>query len=241
MSRTTLRPALAALALLTTVLVTLVAPAGAAQAASSYRFWGYFQLSGTTWQFAPKGADQVTPADGSVEGWRFAVAGPSDTRMPRVTTTFDEVCADTSAKPDTKRVAVVIDYGRSADQEDGKETLAPVARCASVPTAATGAEVLAAVATVRADKAMICGIDGRPATGCGDEVKAVSPEAAAPDTSTTLPPRTSAATATPTTPAADSADGNGSSALTWAGIGVVVLALVALGAVAMRRRGQHGG
>src|SRR5690348_14339885 len=110
MSRTTLRSSLAALSLVAAVLAALVVPAGSASAAA-YRYWGYYQLSGTSWQFAPKGPDQTTPADGSVEGWRFAVAGESDTRAPRVTTTFDAVCGDTRAESGKKRVAVVIDYG----------------------------------------------------------------------------------------------------------------------------------
>jgi hypothetical protein len=230
MSRTTLRSSLTALTLVAGVLVALVVPAGSASAAA-YRYWGYYQLSGT-WQFAPKGPDQTKPADGSVEGWRFAVAGESDTRAPRVTTTFDAVCGDTKADPAKKRVAVVIDYGRPADQEDGSTPPAPVAKCASVPTAASGSEVLAAVATVRADKGLVCALDGRPATGCGSPVKDVSAAAAAPDTPTTLAPKASQASAQSKV----TADDGSSSGLKYAGIGVVVIALLGLGLVAMRRR-----
>lgn len=230
MSRTTLRSSLAALSLVAAVLAALVVPAGSASAAA-YRYWGYYQLSGTTWQFAPKGPDQTTPPDGSVEGWRFAVAGESDTRAPRATTTFDAVCGDTKADPAKKRVAVVIDYGRPADQEDGSTPPAPVARCASVPTAATGSEVLAAVASVRAEKGLVCALDGRPATGCGAAVKDVSAAAAAPDTPVTLAPKASEAKAKDT-----AADDGSSAAVKYAGIGIVVLALLGLGAVALRRR-----
>jgi hypothetical protein len=232
MSRTTtLRSSLTALTLLAGVLVALVVPAGSASAAA-YRFWGYYQLSGTSWQFAPKGPDQTKPADGSVEGWRYAVAGESDTRAPRVTTTFDAVCADTKADPAKKRVAVVIDYGRAADQQDGSTSPAPVAKCASAPTAASGSEVLAAVASVRAEKGLVCALDGRPATGCGTPVKDVSAAAAAPDTPTTLAPKASQASAQ-----SKGAAGDGSSpGLKYAGIGVVVLALLGLGGVALRRR-----
>jgi MYXO-CTERM domain-containing protein len=232
MSRTTtLRSSLTALTLLAGVLVALVLPAGSASAAA-YRFWGYYQLSGTSWQFAPKGPDQTKPADGSVEGWRYAVAGESDTRAPRVSTTFDAVCADTKADPAKKRIAVVIDYGRPADQEDGSTPPAPVAKCASVPSAASGSEVLAAVATVRADKGLVCALDGRPATGCGTPVKDVSAAAAAPDTPTTLAPKASQASGQSKETAGDGS----SSGLKYAGIGVVVLALLGLGGVALRRR-----
>jgi hypothetical protein len=237
MSRTIQRPSVAALALVVTTLVvglvTLVVPAGSASAAA-YRYWGYFQLNGTTWQFATKGPDQLTPADGSVEGWRFAVAGESDTRTPRVTTTFDAICGATAAKSGSKRVAVVIDYGRPADQADGSTPPPPVGRCAVVPTAATGAEVLAAVATVRSQDKLVCALDGIPATGCGDAVKTVPAAAAAADTPTTLPPNTPSATASPV--AASTSSDVGTSFWKYAGIGFVVLALVALGAVLVVRR-----
>jgi len=227
----TIRPSLAGLTVVAGVLLALVVPAGSASAAA-YRFWGYYQLSGTSWQFAPKGPDQTTPADGSVEGWRFAVAAESDTRTPRVTPTFDAVCGDTATEPAKKRVAVVIDYGRPADQEDGSTPPAPVAKCASVPTAASGSEVLAAVASVRADKGLVCALDGRPATGCGTPVKDVSAAASAPDTPVTLAPKASQGSAT----SKDAADDGSSPVLKYAGIGVVVLALLGLGLVAARRR-----
>jgi hypothetical protein len=238
MSRTTIRSSLAAFSLVAAVLVALVVPAGSASAAA-YRYWGYYQLNGTSWQFAPKGPDQITPADGSVEGWRFAVAGESDTRAPRVTPTFDAVCGDTKADPAKKRVAVVIDYGRPADQEDGSTPPAPVAKCASVPTAATGAEVLAAVATVRAEKGLVCALDGRPATGCGTPVKEVSAAAAAPDTPVTLATKAPKASHASAASSKEAADGS-SSGLKYAGIGVVIVVLIGLGVLALRRRqGDH--
>ncbi|QGN57591.1 SCO2322 family protein [Nostocoides sp. HKS02] len=231
MSRTSLRPSLVLLTLIAAVGAALVLPAGSADAAA-YRFWGYFQLNGSSWQFAPKGPDQLTPAEGAVEGWRFAVASDTDTRAPRVRATFSAVCGDTKAQTGKKRVAVVIDYGRVADQEDGSQPPAPVAKCALVPTAATGAEVLAAVATVRSDKGLVCALDNHPATGCGGPVKTISAAAAAPDTAVTLAPKAAAK------PVSSPANGH-----RLTGIGVFVLALLALGAVMLRRRlgatGRH--
>jgi hypothetical protein len=189
------RPALAALSLVVAVVASVVLPAGAASAAA-YRYWGYFQLQGTTWAFASKGPDQVKPADGGVEGWRFAVAGESDSRVPRATATFDQLCGSTAAEAGKKRVGVVVDYGRAADTEDGTEPPAPAGKCAVVPSAATGAEVLAAVASVRAENGLVCAVDQHPAQGCGGEVKEVSAQAQAADTPVTL-----------ATPAAAPADG----------------------------------
>lgn len=205
--------------------VTLMLPAGAANAASAYRYWSYFHASGTTWEYYPKGPAETKPADGSVEGWRFAVQ--TDPRAPRATVTFDDVCGDTKAASGKKRVAVVIDYGRAADSAGGAEPPAPVAKCASVPAAATGQEVLVAVADLRQDKGLICGIDGYPATGCGDEVKQPSAEVAAADTPVTLKPAAKATT--------ENAD-DGSNTGTYVGIGIAAVVVIAVGAVALRRR-----
>ena len=227
MSRTTLRPGFAALTVVVGLVLAVMLPAAAD--AVAYRYWGYFQQSGDNWKFAPKGPDQTKPADGSVEGWRYAIGEEGSTRDPRVSVTFDEICGDTEAKTGEKRVAVVIDYGRTADTEDGKEPPAPVGECAQVNTAATGAEVLADVADVRSEGALVCAIDQHPTTGCGGEVKTVSAAAKAPDTPVELKAEKSSASADP---ASDDQSRTG----TWIGIGVAVLAAVALGVTALLRR-----
>jgi hypothetical protein len=236
MSRTTLpRPRsirrIGALAVLLGLVAALLLPAAAASAAA-YRYWGYYQLTGTTWNFATKGADQTVPADGSVEGWRFAVGSEDVTRFPRATPTFDEICGDTRAGAGDKRVAVVLDYGRPADSPDNSEPPAPVGRCAVVSSAATGLEVLSKVAEVRTDKSLICGIDGFPATGCGDEVKTVSAEAKAADTPVTLKLPTAEKASTPAKADDESHTG------TYVGIGVAVVAALAVAVAALRRRGN---
>lgn len=172
------RSTLGVLALALAMLLGLAAAPGAS--AATYRFWGYYQLKGSTWAFATKGADQVKPADGSIEGWRYAVGDESSSRTPRGTVTFDQVCKDTKAADGKKRVAVVIDYGRTADADTGTPA-APRAACAQVPSAATGAQVLAAVASVRSEKGLVCGVDSWPTAGCGGEVKSVSAAAKAAD------------------------------------------------------------
>ena len=74
---------------------------------------------------------------------------------------------------------MVIDYGRAADHEDGKEPPAPVGHCAQVDSAATGAEVLSDVAQVRSKDSLVCAVDQVPTQGCGGEVKQVSAAAKA--------------------------------------------------------------
>jgi hypothetical protein len=219
-----------AVALLVVALAALVA-APAAQAAA-YRYWGYFQLTNGTWAFAQKGPDQTVPKDGSVEGWRFAVADQSSTRMPRATPTFDELCSGKTTANGQKLVGLVVDFGRPADSSDGATPPAPRGECVSVPQDATGSAVLAAAGlTLRVDKGLTCAIQNWPASGCGDAVAEVPAAAKSPDTSITLPARTSAAR-----PATDEDSGDGGlPTAAWVGIVVVVVAAAGLGLLARRR------
>lgn len=155
--------------------LTLIGPL-AAQADDAFRFWGYFQWDGESWAFAQTGPAEYTPADGDVEGWRFAVAG-SDPRLPRAAGDFDLICGSADAADGEKRVAVVVDFGTAADAEDGAEPPAARGSCAVVPEEATGADVLtAAVGEVRyGDGGFTCGIAGYPATGCGGPVEGEAP------------------------------------------------------------------
>jgi hypothetical protein len=159
------RPARMLRAAVILVLVTLAGGIVAAPAqAAAFRFWGYFQLANGAWVFAQTAPAQAVPADGSVEGWRFAIADESSTRAPRTTPTFDALCAGTPVAAGTKRVGLVIDYGRAADNADGAQPPAPRAACVAVPVKATGSEVLAARATLRLDKGLTCAAaGGRPA------------------------------------------------------------------------------
>jgi hypothetical protein len=221
----------------------LVTPAVAAPTVS-YRFWGFFQYTDGAWAFAQKGPAETVPADGSVEGWRFAVSGSDSSRYPRATATFDEICAGTPAQAGKKRVGVIIDFGRTADAEDGATPPAPVAVCAALAPDQSSVDALQAAGGVRSDKGLICAVRGYPATGCGGEVKQVPAAAKAADTPVAIPVK-AGASASPSASASASADavaagssseqGSGVSTGTWVGI-VLVLAVLALVAVAALRR-----
>jgi hypothetical protein len=243
-----------------TVLALVIGLLTAAPAsAASYQYWGYYQLTDGAWTFSQKGAAETNPTDGSVEGWRWAITEESGTppRNPRVTPTFDEVCGSAAAESGKKRVGVVLDYGREADG-DGTRPPDPVAECAVVPTAATGAEVLAAVATVRTgDAGLICGIDNYPASGCGGPVATLSEAQNAADTPATLAPvatpLSTPSSATPGTgaalasetagpliaPAPASSTTSGVPVVVWVGLLILVLGVAALVASALRRRRQN--
>jgi hypothetical protein len=235
------------------VVALLAAPAlaGAVTASATatntpaYRYWGYYELSNGQWQFAQTGSDQTNPADGSVEGWRFAVSGAEDSRPPRATPTFDEICGDTAAKDGSKRVGVVIDYGRAADGDGGAQPPQPRAECAVVPTDASGSDVLAAVAETRVDKGLTCGVDGYPAKGCGEPVNQVSPEAQAQDDKVQLAGLAGATTSSgdKAAGASDTAgtakdDSGGFSTGGWVGVGAAVLVVLIGAAALLRRRGS---
>lgn len=217
-------------------LVLAVLLPGAAAQATAYRYWGYFSLQGDTWKFATKGPGQASPADGSIEGWRYAVGTTGDTRTPRAKPTFQQICAHTKATSGTKRVAVVIDYGRPADyaRPDAKPA-EPVGACAQVAAAATGMEVLGAVADVRQKGGLVCAVDGSPSSGCGDAVKSVSAAAKAPDTPVKL-----AIEGVGDKAKGQSDAGAGSATGTEIGIGIVVLALLGLGGALLLRRRNAG-
>jgi hypothetical protein len=216
------------------ILVTLTGVAVAAPAqAAAYRYWGYFHLTKGAWAFAQTGPSQAVPAEGSVEGWRFAVADEASVRTPRTTPTFAALCAGTTVTAGSKRVGLVIDFGRPADSADSKLPPAAKATCVTVPLKATGSDVLVAGgATLRLDKALNCAIDGWPATGCGDTVAHVSAAAASPDTRITIVAAGAKASSADAALADDSS--TGSPGLLLGGVGVVAV-IAGLGFAAWRR------
>lgn len=110
-----------------------------------------------------------------------------------------------------KRIGIVLDYGRAADNETGASVPEPKATCAVVDPKDSSQQVLAAVTSVRAEKGMVCGIDGVPGAGCGVKVANPPAEADAADTPVSIPvvgagstPNADAVTSNPAQPAAPS-------------------------------------
>jgi hypothetical protein len=218
-----------------------IAPAQAA----AYRYWGFYQLDNGTWAFAQKGPDQTVPADGSVEGWRFAVGDEQSTRLPRAVLTFDALCGATPAAAGQKRVGLVVDFGRPADSADAATPPAPTALCASVPTDATSTDVLAKAGKLRTEKGLVCAIAGYPATDCGGEVKEVSAEAKAADTPVTIAApaaatKTPAAVATPISAQPVSQDTTTSPGTVAAYVVAVLAVLALVGYLVLRSRRRAG-
>ncbi|MFI1001234.1 SCO2322 family protein [Streptomyces galbus] len=160
--------------LLTGVLTALLCALAAAPAgATGYRYWSFWERAGGGWAYATQGPATSRPADGSVQGFRFAVSQDSaDASRPRGTASFAEVCAGTPARAGSKRVALVIDFGTAADAPGGEMPPAARTACARVAEDASTAEALAAVAKpLRYDtNALLCAIAGYPKRGCGEQV-----------------------------------------------------------------------
>jgi hypothetical protein len=233
------------------VLATLVAACLAALTvapahAAAFRYWGFYQLTNGAWAFAQKGSDQTVPKDGSVDGWRFAVADEASTRFPRAVLTFDQVCGNTAAEAGKKRVGVVVDFGRPADSADNATPPEPKAVCAVVATDATSTAVLAAAGEVRTEKGLVCGVAGYPAKECGAPVKNVTPEAKAADQPVTIAAPAATPAAAPSAGATDvagtplSASDSGSNVAAYVIAVLVLLALAAYLVVRSRSRARRG-
>lgn len=209
-----------------------------AQAEDGYRFWGYYQWSGGQWAFAQKGADAVVPADGAVEGWRYAVGGAKP-RVPRAAGDFQAICGTTPAESGKKRVALVIDPGTPEDALSGQTPGPATGTCVMTDVQATGAKILAAVAPVRIEKGLTCGIAGYPASGCGDQVKNIKVPATDEPVTLQVGAAVGASTVTsPTSSPASSSSSDSSDGAPWTGIiiAAVVVVVLAGGGLALNRR-----
>ncbi|MFI5679490.1 SCO2322 family protein [Streptomyces cellulosae] len=158
--------------LLVTGLLLQAGAMGQAQAAG-YRYWSFWERDGNQWAYATQGPSTARPADGDVQGFRFAVSEDSgDATRPRGTADFTTICADTPVRAGEKRVALVIDFGTASDAPPGETPPAPRTACAQVSPDATAADALASVAEpLRYNtNALLCAIADYPEKGCGEPV-----------------------------------------------------------------------
>ncbi|MDV9176431.1 SCO2322 family protein [Streptomyces sp. W16] len=166
----TRRPSLTLL--LTALLLALTANSPAQ--AAGYRYWSFWDRTGTHWTYATQGPSTTRPTDGTVQGFRFAVSEDSaDAKQPRAPAPdFTTICANSPAVKGKKRVALVIDFGTRSDAPSDETPPTGRTACATVPPDATTAEALATVAKpLRYDtNALLCAINGYPEQGCGEQL-----------------------------------------------------------------------
>lgn len=170
---------LIALAVAVGAALTALTAFGAAPAqAAGYRYWSFWDRSGSGWQYATQGPSTARPADGDVQGFRFAVSADSqDASKPRVPARGTPSPSTASAPKPRPRAApsesrwsstsVRWPTHRTARSHAAERTV-----CARVGGDATSAEALAAVARPLRynSEALLCSIAGFPRTGCGEQV-----------------------------------------------------------------------
>jgi hypothetical protein len=230
-NRRTVRLVLSLLAGLLLAGTVATLSASAARAEDGYRFWGYYQWTNSQWAFSQKGADAFVPADGAVEGWRFALGGAKP-RVPRAAGDFGTICGKTPAETGKKRVALVIDPGTPEDAVTGDTPGQASGTCVVTDPKSTGAQILAAAGPVRIEKGLTCGVSGYPSKGCGDQVKNIKVPAT--DAPVTLEIKAAVgSTAAPAPAASDNSSGT-----PWTGIiiALVVVVLLAGGGLFLNRR-----
>jgi hypothetical protein len=233
-----LRRLLSGLALLLLATLVVAGTPGTASAADGYKYWNYFHVEGGKYVFAQTGPADFTPKDGTVEAYRYGLSSTAEGLTPRTeatTYTADDICKGTKAESGEKLVGVLLDYGTSQDSEGGQTPPEPRAACAAVPTSANGQQVLDAVADVRVENHLTCGIDGYPVKGCSVTVKNPPPAGTEQTVDFTLPEAAAETETAATEPASDSDDGG----VSWPLVGVVA-AVVVLGggALALSRRNK---
>jgi cbb3-type cytochrome oxidase subunit 3 len=215
----------ATVALAIIALAVLASPARAA----AYRYWTYWTADAGTWRFSSTGPSFRIPADGTVEGWRFAVSTTAGEDAPRVAPSFEAICGATAPQDGRKRVALVIDPGDASSAPEGQAPPPPVATCVVADADATGYDVLRSEASVRTDDGLICAISEYPTGECAPSVDA-SPAPPATATSTPLAPSVVASSAP-----ADEGSVGGTPLATLA-VGGVLIGVVAYLVTRGRRR-----
>jgi hypothetical protein len=169
------------------VLVALLATAGPAQA-STYRYWTYWWGSDTGkssagWTFAKVGPAGHAVGDTWVLGWRFATSrSTTGTARPRQSPDFATLCPRLAPVAGSVRVALVIDYGTTADappQQKPPTTASVRVECLTIPGSPRGSDVLRDVSPnpvqVRSENGLICALDGYPKGECAPVVPDPTP------------------------------------------------------------------
>ena len=144
-------------------------------AATGYRYWGYFQAQGgaTSWTAAMTGPS-VEVKDGDVEGWTFVFSNNDIPAIaPMMDPDFATLCDGIPETAGKVRVGLVVDFGHASIAPSGETPMEFFSDCVVVPTGSVGLDVLKSALDVRAgDSGLICGIAGYPAQECGAEIEA---------------------------------------------------------------------
>ena len=203
-------------------LVALLAAAAPAEA-STYRYWTYWwgDDTGKTkpgWTFAKVGPAGHTVQDTWVLGWRFATSrSTTGSAPPRQSSDFTTLCPRLAPVAGSVRVALVIDYGTSADAPPGQRpptTTSVRVECLTIAGSPRGTDVLRDAkppVQVRSENGLICALDGYPRDECApvvpDPVPTPTPTATKLSTVASPSPGAPRARSTPTPGTSTSSSG----------------------------------
>ncbi len=152
----------------------LIAIPSSHAATKGYRYWGYFQAApgASKWKAAMTGPT-VDIADGAVEGWSFVFSSDDVPSVaPTTKPSFASICRSTKADPDTKRIALIIEFGNPVYAPQGERVQKPIVRCVTTAKSSQGIDVLGQVIKVRSNSSgLICGLNGYPKKECGVEIQ----------------------------------------------------------------------
>ena len=161
------------LAVLILLISTTASIVSSEAASKGYRYWGYFQAApgATTWTAAMTGPT-VDIKDGAVEGWSFVFSSDDiPSTPPMAKPNFAAICGKTKADKDTKRIALVVDFGSKAYAPKGEKVQKSITTCVRTAKTSQGIDVLGMALKVRAAKSgLVCGLNGYPAKECGVEI-----------------------------------------------------------------------
>jgi hypothetical protein len=164
---------IASLAILSLASFNLISISSASAADKGWRYWGYYQAApgAKAWTAAMTGPT-VDIKDGAVEGWSFVFSSDDIPSIaPSAKPDFKSICGKVAADKDTKRIALVIDYGSKAYAPKGEKVQKTFSTCVRTAKESQGIDVIGQVAKVRAAKSgLICGLNGYPAKECGVEI-----------------------------------------------------------------------
>lgn len=220
------------------VVMSIVASSPAA--ATAYRYWTYWQARDGVWAFATAGPATTVPADGAVEGWRFAVTTASGraSDQPQAAPDFASICAGTPAQEGRKRLALVLDFGPPDVAPSGETPPALATACVVADADATSSDMLRSVATVRTnDVGLVCALQDYPRSGCAelvDEVSSADAEAA-PTPAAPATPSSPSPSSTTTSPVSTTRDASSPAPTIMAFVIIGAMAVTAI-VVARRRR-----
>ncbi|MFN8158148.1 MAG: SCO2322 family protein [Candidatus Nanopelagicales bacterium] len=177
--------------------------------ASTYRYWTYWWAASNTggsggWKFASVGPAGHRVNDTWVLGWRFATTtSTTGGSAPRMSSSFSSLCPDLAPVAGKDRVALVLDYGTTADAPPGQRppsTTTARVECLTITSHPTGLAVLnTAGVDIRSKDGLVCALDGYPKGECAPLVADPTPTPTPSKKPTPAPSRTSAAPVVPVT------------------------------------------